>query len=113
MNISKCQIETMAAEIRDCLIENDMWLDVRIYYNGKAMEGNRIIEDIDPRDYFSYVGDILSMSFEGDLYECLNYYKPMQICNKIEDDLQEILSKCGVYYELGNAWNLSVFPLSN
>lgn len=115
-------IEELAEKILQWLQEKGLWTDCRIYFNGMAYstddrDGNSagsyqqpvyIIENIDPKDYFEYVGDILSMSFEGLLYEVLNGYLGSYgsgLCR----EFSSILSEYGLYYELGNAWNLSVY----
>jgi hypothetical protein len=117
-------IEKLAFEIRDFLLKHELWQDVRIYFNGKALstdDGNGhyayndpdtvfVLENKDPRRYFNYVGDYLSMSFEGPFYEVLNYYAPASYCDKINNEFLGILGKYGLYYELGNAWNLSLYP---
>ena len=63
--------------------------------------------DMDPGDYFEYVNPehILSMSFEGPIYHMFNYgeYKP------VLKKFNELLEKYGLYYELGNAWNLTCY----
>lgn len=114
------KIEKMAKEIRDFLNKHELWEDVRIYFNGKAYatddgKGNYsyndpnklyVLEDVDPRDYFEYVGDILSMSFEGGLYDLLNYE-----FGKTYNEFNELIKKFGCYYELGNAWNLSLYEI--
>lgn len=91
-------------------------MDVSIYFNGKrwstqqkskdhwefCYNENRYFESIaDPKDYFEYVREpnILSMSFEGGLYEVLNGYNGF----KLEAEFQKIFHKYGLYYELGNA----------
>lgn len=116
------QKEQLAVEIRDWLIDHEMWQDVRIYFNGKCFstdDGNRhyayndrnnlfVLENIDPRDYFEYVSpdDILSMSFEGPLYELLNDgIYTVSIYD--DEEFLAIFKKYGCYYELGNSWNLS------
>ena len=114
--------EALAHDIYTWCIENDCWQDVCIYYNGKRMStsgkdktgktvyrygGTPFIEDnMDPRDYFTYVREpnILSMSFEGTLYDILN--------NRDMFALQDLFSKYGLYYECGNAWNLSAYPIN-
>lgn len=124
--LSAEQIEEMAVEIREFLLENNLWIDVRIYFNGKAFstddrKGNYayndrsrlfVLEDINPKDYFEYVGDILSMSFEGDLCGCLNFYGEYgyKFDDFVTNSLRDIFAKRGLYYEQGNHWNLSVYP---
>lgn len=113
--------EALANDIYTWCLEHDCWHDVYIYYNGKRMGtsgkdktgktvyrygGTPFIEDnMDPRDYFAYVREpnILSMSFEGALYDILNNHDMFA--------LQDLFSKYGLYYESGNAWNLSAYPI--
>ena len=106
------KIEELANKIRDLLIEEELWCDTRIYFNGKCYEAGsdgetRVIEKIDPHDYFEYAGDILSMSFEGPLYDEFNCSRDWEFEGKFSDLLRE----CGYYYELGNAWNLTLYKI--
>lgn len=112
--------EALANDIYTWCLEHDCLQDVYIYYNGKRMSrgkyknsqnayGHSIVQliedDMDPRDYFEYVREpnILSMSFEGTLYDILNNHDMFA--------LQDLFSKYGLYYELGDAWNLSAYPI--
>lgn len=116
------RIEELAYEIKEFLIKHEMWIDVRIYFNGKALSTddgsgnyayndpkiNYVIEDVKPTDYFKYVGEnILCMTFEGPFYELLNGYVPYSYYDKVEGEFRKILSKYGLYYELGDTWNLA------
>lgn len=119
--ITKKNIEQLAKEIMDFLEKNDLAGDVCIYFNNKRFCSETEIlnnsydvryawvkeDNINPHDYFTYCAynHILSMSFEGSFYEVLNYSGGIYL-NKFN----EILSKYSVYYELGDAWNLSVYP---
>ena len=121
MKLTKQNIETLANEIVAFLKRSEMYDGVCIYYNNKRIRSesnwNRdtgeftytsvIEEDMNPFDYFEYANPnhILSMSFEGNFYDALNYsgYKV--------DKFEKILKKYDVYYEQGNAWNLSVYPI--
>ena len=117
--------ETLAKEIYDFLIAKDMWQDVRIYFNNKAFStdngnsGNRqfryngepfVLENINPQDFFEYAvtpeKHILSMSFEGPLYEALNYGN---YGNDFYESFQKLFKKHGLYFELGHAWNLTCY----
>mgnify|MGYP004558217129 FL=1 len=114
------EIEKLAYEIRNFLLRKKLWMDVTIYFNGKAIstddrDGHHayndpakvfVLENQDPKKYFEYAGGVLSMSFDGELYEVLNY------CTRpnVVDDFWKLLEKHGLHYELGNAWNLSVYP---
>lgn len=123
----KCAKETM-----EWLVKHSKWEDTYVYVNGYRLsydvrwdyyidwnskdcyERPRIIEwdkvkvetDMNPRDYFKYVGDFMSMSFEGNLYDAINYGD-----GRCEESLQKLFEKYGKYFELGNAWNLSLYDL--
>lgn len=117
--------EKLAKEIYDLCIKYNSWIDVAIYYNGKRMvswyendkgktqydyNGAPHIEDnCDPKDYFDYVREpnILSMSFEGPVYEALNGYGNSQFAQ----DFYSLFSKYGLYYEFGESWNLSAYEV--
>ena len=120
--LTKEKIEQFAYEILNYLQTYNLDDGVCIYFNNKRIqheydwrepEGTPpqliIKEDISPLDYFEYANHdhILSMSFEGPLYDSLNYtgYK--------EEGLHKIFEKYGVYWELGNAWNLSAYPIDD
>lgn len=125
--MNKNKIESLAKDIHEYLVSNYLWVDVQIYFNGKCWstngqnsEGkhefcyneNRYFEFEDnPKRYFEYVAEphILSMSFEGGLYDILNAYT--EGWTKKEVEFRAIFEKHGVYYELGNAWNLTCYTL--
>ena len=123
MKLTKIKIEEMANEIIDFLKKHELEDDVCIYYNNKRIhfhtkwdsENEKLIpveeinENISPLDCFEYVNEkhILSMSFEGAFYDVMNGYNSYTW--GLQDKFSEILRKYGLYYELGNAWNLSVF----
>lgn len=83
------QIENLAKEIREFLLEHGLWQDVDIYFNGKKYtsydpengeyyynDREHLIEVVDqPERHFEYVNPehILSMSFEGPVCEMLYY----------------------------------------
>lgn len=113
--------ERLAQEIYKLLIEYRAWVDTCIYYNGKRMStcrrtengwefrynGEPFYDEAEPRDFFEYAGPILSMSFEGPLYDAINY----GTMESLKVRLQELFERFGVYYELGNSWNFSVYPI--
>lgn len=118
-------METLAREIYEWCMKNDLWHDCCIYFNGKAWaswdtwhdeDGKEIdkclyeYEDRNPKEYFEYANpDTLSMSFEGPLYHVLNAYVPGWIATT--EEFGDIFRKHGYYYELGHAWNLSVYEI--
>lgn len=121
--LSEEQTEELAQAIYQLLLRHEMWIDVCIYFNGKCMstsgkdetgmetfrynEAPFIEEDVDPHLYFNYVGPTLSMSFEGPMYHALNYGGN----DLFLTEFNALLRQYGLYYELGDAWNLSVYPI--
>ena len=118
------RLEDLAWEIQKWLLAHDMWQDVYIYYDGKRMGtsgmvdgkevfrygGDPFIEDgFDPRRVSEYVAKqhILTMVFEGPLYGVLNAYTPGW--TKLEAEFQSIFARHGCYYEMGEAFNLTVY----
>lgn len=115
------QIEKLAVEIREFLLRHDMWIDTDIFFNGKKFtqkgpdgryyynDRNRLFcyENEDPRTYFEYVNPnhILSMSFEGAVCHMVYYGTAPGLLKKFN----AIFEKYGLYYELGNHWNLSCY----
>ena len=94
--------------------------DTRIYFGGKTWcympqggkgyTGKRtILTDINARDYCEYANeDTITCTFEGQVYECLNYgIDNYRLMNKLNDMLQEY----GYYYEMGHAWNFSLYEV--
>ena len=119
--LTKTNIEQLAKEIMEFLEKEEMMSSVSIYFNGKVVRANSEYdretdtfscswiteENVDPHNYFEYAAydHILSMSFEGVLYDVLNYSGGQK-----EVEFRAIFEKYGVYCECGNAWNLSVYP---
>ena len=120
--LTKQDIEKFAYEIMDYLEKNGLDSDVCIYFNNKRIANKYdwrnpdappqlIVEEyINPLDYFEYASyeHILSMSFEGPLYQELNYN-----FGKKSEKLHELFKKYGLYWELGNAWNLTAYPIDD
>lgn len=118
--LTKQGIEKLVNELEEFLKKNDLISDVCFYFNNKRRVWEwdwrndgaykvREEDDIDPHDYFDYAAyeHILSMSFEGPLYAVLNGNTGNWT---LEEQFREILEKYNLYYELGNAWNLSCYP---
>ena len=120
MRLSKSKIKELVGEIEEFLRKNELLNDVCIYFNNKRhywhydsnTEDFRMKEDngISPLDYFEYAAHkhILSMSFEGAFYDVMNGYTGWHF--KKQDEFYHLLDKYNLYYELGNAWNLTCFP---
>ena len=115
----------LAIDIYEWCIKHGLWGDNIIYFDGVAWSnsdtwhgehGKKIAEDLyeyddrNPRDYFEYANpETLSMSFEGSLNHILNGY--VRGWSNLEIEFGNIFAKHGCYYELGNAWNLSVYEI--
>ena len=116
--LTKQNIEQLAKEIIAFLKKEEIAGDVSIYFNNKVMRSKSndngyewiTEENIDPHNYFEYAAydHILSMSFEGGLYSVLNYS-----FGRREEEFYNIFDKYGLYYELGDSWNLSAYPIDN
>lgn len=119
------EIEQMAKEIRQFLLDNEMWIDTTIYFNGKAFstwDGCKrfayndpdnliVLENADPKKITCFAGTILTMTFEGPLYHCIHGYGEYsrEFEKRITNGLYSIFEKYGCYPELGEAWNLTLF----
>lgn len=132
---SRSKANRCAKDIINWLIKRNIWQDVFIYVdNGRytfksnishkdeieaLLADEKIIPEVvweegyNPKEYFEYVANphFLSMSFEGILYEILNFVLSLSYCEKVEQELCDILEKYGYYYELGNTWNLSAYKI--
>ena len=123
--MTKKQIKRMAEEVRSFLLDHDLWVDVTIYFNGIAFSTDDrnghffyndpekliVLRDQDPKRITEYAGDILTMTFEGDLFELMNYPWDFGTGNygfKLKEELESIFQKYGTYSEQGQAWNLTL-----
>ena len=123
----KTKEEKLAKDIIEWLLSKGIFDDTFIYVNGKRYgtydgEGHYnygtdswndvyVEDDMNPKDYFEWAGPYLSMSFEGPLYDALNYSWEYEVYQKWEEELTDIFKKYGYYFELGNAWNLTAVKL--
>lgn len=122
--LTKQNIEQLANEVMDWLVRNELSMDVCIYYNNQKMQhkyhydkdydiiddGISIEKDVDPHQITQWAAHdhILTMTFEGGLYSLLNYNG-----GKLETEFENLFNKYGLYYELGEAWNLTCYPIYN
>ncbi len=121
-NLTKAKKYQFAKNIVKCLIDNEMWNDsINLYVNDECWtpdgkfndeydwvpngKGYKVEQGVDPRMYFDYVNpNGISLSFENDLYNDVNYGSM-----RVYDKLQDIASKYGQHFEIGNAWNMSSY----
>lgn len=118
--------ESLARDIYNWCKQHGLWGDNTIYFDGKAWASdrrawqgqlpNQIDEDLfeyadrDPRNYFEYANpDTVSMSFEGPLWAVLNGDVLGWV--ELEAEFLALFEKYGMYYELGNSWNLSCYQV--
>ena len=120
----RAKSEQCAKEIIAFLLKHEMWQDTYIYANGKRFsdyDGNYhydntwdcvfVEEGVNPKNYLEWTGDFLCMTFEGPLYEVLNYYLSFKYCDKLIAEFNAIINKYGYYYELGHAWSLALYKM--
>ena len=115
----------LAKDIIDWLLKKEIFDDTFIYVNGKrygTYDGEKgyhygtsswndvyVEDNMDPKDYCQYAGNVLSISTEGFLYDALNY--GFEWDSKLPDELDEIFKRHGYYYEMGTAWFLTAVAL--
>lgn len=125
VKITPSQIEKMAIEVRQFLIDKEIWIDTTIYFNGRAYSTSDRngtyayndketlieLENVDPKAVTEYAGEILTMTFDGPLYDCINCNGEYsyEFAKSVVLGLHEIFQKYGCYYELGEAWNLTLY----
>lgn len=121
---SRAKSEQCAKEIIDFVIKENLWGDVRVYANGKVWSNcdsdNHYHYDqswdsvfpngeADPHNYVEYASDFLTMTFESDLYDVLNFYRGYKAFDRVHDGIDNILHKYGKYFELGYRWSLGAY----
>ena len=81
-------------------------------YRGKEYEYYECTEEIKGSTYFEYANDdTLSVSTEGVLCEILNCYLGGRLYDKVNEDLNKMFEKYGLYFELGHHWNFSLYEI--
>ena len=118
--MTKKQNEKMALELIRYLQVNEMFRDVNLYLNGKRYSSSPhngdqlkrtrygpyyITDNVDVSEYVEYFNsETITMTFEGELYEALNYDD-----GSISTAINDIAYDYGLYFEQGNAWNLAFY----
>lgn len=68
--------------------------------------------DVDVAQITSYCNpDLITITFEGTFYNIVNADGTSKESMRLEQEFSDLLEKYGLYYELGHAWNLSVYPI--
>lgn len=116
-------INKLTLEIIDFLYKYDLYMNVNIYSNNKLYtfsECNKkdyikkqtknnnvyyIVENVKPNIEYTNP-ETITMTFEGPLYEALNYGDGI-----IAKKLRNIFNKYNLYYEQGYAWSLSAYEI--
>lgn len=112
------QIEDLADKIYELFKKNGIWADTDIWFNGMMLsnkdhngtyhyDGSAFLhQDKNPSDCFGCATDhVLSMTFEGSVYHMFNYGSFPDVMKKFT----ELLERHGLYYEMGDAWNLTCY----
>ncbi len=110
-SIAKNEDEWLTIELAEEYCSHpEEWDTIVVPYRKKDYK-YRIRTDLRPQDYIDYTGRFLSMSFEGQLYEALNYSMCYEYSylNRVEEHLSNFFAHYGLHYELGNAWNFSLY----
>ena len=111
------EIQKLAYEIAELLSDRGYEGDMAIYFNGKRLQcftdedhdGWKLEEGYKGSDYTEYANDdTITMTFEGiySIYDEINGYSRR---TNVIDEFESLLESYGYYFELGNAWNLSIY----
>ena len=106
------RLENLGKELMSWLIEDKeegYYLDLRLYFNGKAYEYEEKKEewisrdDLIGSDYVDFYDDTtLAMTFEGGLHYIMNFGYGSDSCDKF----LSIFEKHGFYAELMTSWSI-------
>lgn len=114
--------ERLMHKIIRYLHSRDLFYDVTLYANGRKYASEQTkdssplstygipyydLGEADVKQTDEYANpDTVTLIFEGPLYDAMNLYYP----NTVEQDLQAIAAKYGMYFEQGHAWSTSCWP---
>ena len=106
------KMEKLREEIIELFKSYDLYLHCSIFCNGNKYSYYKdSLESVTECDVWQYIDyyneDTLSMSFDGDIYDVFNY----GLFPKLLEKFDSLLRSYGLYYELGNAWNLSLYEI--
>lgn len=116
--------ERFAMKIIEWLAKRELWYEVAIYVNGKCYSAESYDKTKNPvrlqtsKDGVTYYAtdvpdptviveyanpDLITMTFEGPLYQALNYD------SDTEQAFMDLFDRHGLYFEYGYAWSLSAY----
>lgn len=116
--------ERFAMKIIEWLAKRELWYEVAIYVNGKCYSADGYDKTKNPvrlqtpKDGVTYYAtdvpdptviveyanpDLIAMTFEGPLYQALNYD------SDTEQAFMDLFDRHGLYFEYGYAWSLSAY----
>ena len=103
------KLNKLASEIANVLDKHQSSQDVAIYYENKRLsnfeDGWESEEGFLGSEFTEWANDdTITVTFEGPLYSAMNYGTDNQLVQK----LSKLVDDNGFYWELGNAWNLSL-----
>lgn len=110
------KLEKMANEIAELITARGMDSDTAIYFDNKRLDcfttnkekGWKLEEGFKGSDYTEYANDEgITMTFEGPVYDAMNYNGDPEFVRQFD----RLISRYGYYYELGHAWNLSLYKI--
>lgn len=100
----------LAKEIAQTLDKHQSEQDVAIYHENKRFshfgDDWETEEGFLGSEYTEWANDdTITMTFEGPLYHAMNYGAN----DELVEELRALIGSHGFYWELGNAWNLSLY----
>lgn len=116
--------ERFAMKIIEWLAKRELWYEVAIYVNGKCYSADGYDKTKNPMRLQTPKGgvtyyatdvpdptvivecanpDLITMTFEGPLYQALNYD------SDTEQAFMDLFDRHGLYFEYGYAWSLSAY----
>lgn len=94
--------------------------DVVFYFDNQRATVDRITgklkvqKGFNVRDYMKYCNEnTVSVSFDGPLFEIMNGYASENLSEAIDKEIERVLAPYGLFYELGNDWNFSLYDIDS
>lgn len=121
-------IEELRLKIVRLLAKYDCLVDCTIYANNtrwiygytfsddysEMTTTTKIEENVDVSEYLEYCNpDTISIAFDGSpLYEVMNHHNTsVENPEKLIAEFNALCKEYGLYFDLGNSWNLSLYEI--